>query len=81
MSVVSQVILQADDELRYPTSGELQGLQGFFKPENSGPALPRRCLKMRKRLFKKPARSFGRSVLTLLLRVEMLTVISSVPCV
>ncbi|MBD2036491.1 allophycocyanin [Phormidium sp. FACHB-592] len=31
MSVVSQVILQADDELRYPTTGELQGLQGFFQ--------------------------------------------------
>jgi allophycocyanin-B len=31
MSVVSQVIFQADDELRYPTSGELQGLQGFFQ--------------------------------------------------
>ncbi|MFM6436080.1 MAG: allophycocyanin, partial [Microcystis panniformis] len=24
MSVVSQVILKADDELRYPSSGELQ---------------------------------------------------------
>ncbi len=31
MSVVSQVILQADDELRYPTSGELRGLQTFFQ--------------------------------------------------
>jgi len=31
MSVISQVILQADDELRYPTSGELQGLQNFFQ--------------------------------------------------
>lgn len=31
MSVVSQVILQADDELRYPTQGELRGLQGFFQ--------------------------------------------------
>jgi len=31
MSVISQVILQADDELRYPTSGELQGLQSFFQ--------------------------------------------------
>jgi allophycocyanin-B len=31
MSVVSQVILQADDELRYPTSGELKGIQAFFK--------------------------------------------------
>ncbi len=31
MSVISQVILQADDELRYPTSGELQGLENFFK--------------------------------------------------
>lgn len=31
MSVVSQVILQADDELRYPTSGELRGIEAFFK--------------------------------------------------
>lgn len=31
MSVISQVILQADDELRYPTSGELQGIENFFK--------------------------------------------------
>lgn len=30
MSVVSQVILQADDELRYPTSGELKGIREFF---------------------------------------------------
>lgn len=31
MSVVSQVILRADDELRYPSSGELQGIQAFLK--------------------------------------------------
>ena len=31
MSVVSQVILKADDELRYPSSGELQGIQKFLK--------------------------------------------------
>jgi allophycocyanin-B len=31
MSVVSQVILQADDELRYPTSGELTGIRDFFQ--------------------------------------------------
>ncbi len=31
MSVVSQVILKADDELRYPTSGELQSIQAFLK--------------------------------------------------
>jgi allophycocyanin-B len=31
MSVVSQVILQADDELRYPTSGELQGMEQYFR--------------------------------------------------
>lgn len=31
MSVVSQVILRADDELRYPTSGELKGIEAFFK--------------------------------------------------
>jgi allophycocyanin-B len=31
MSVVSQVILNADDELRYPTSGELNGIRDYFK--------------------------------------------------
>ncbi len=31
MSVVSQVILNADDELRYPSSGELQGIADFLQ--------------------------------------------------
>lgn len=31
MSVVSQVVLQADDELRYPSAGELQSIAEFFK--------------------------------------------------
>ncbi len=31
MSVVSQVILKADDELRYPSSGELKGIQEFLQ--------------------------------------------------
>ncbi|MEO0867185.1 MAG: allophycocyanin subunit alpha-B, partial [Cyanobacteria bacterium J06642_11] len=31
MSVVSQVILNADDELRYPTSGELKGIKDFLQ--------------------------------------------------
>jgi allophycocyanin-B len=31
MSVVSQVILNADDELRYPTIGELQSIQNFLQ--------------------------------------------------
>ncbi|MEM8810549.1 MAG: allophycocyanin, partial [Cyanobacteria bacterium P01_G01_bin.38] len=31
MSVVSQVILNADDELRYPTSGELKNIEDFLK--------------------------------------------------
>jgi allophycocyanin-B len=31
MSVVSQVILQADDELRYPSTGELRSIQDFFQ--------------------------------------------------
>lgn len=30
MSVVSQVILKADDELRYPSSGELKGIESFL---------------------------------------------------
>lgn len=34
MSVVSQVILNADDELRYPTSGELKGIENFLKTGN-----------------------------------------------
>lgn len=31
MSVVSQVILNADDELRYPSSGELNNIAAFFR--------------------------------------------------
>ncbi|MBW4519232.1 MAG: allophycocyanin [Scytolyngbya sp. HA4215-MV1] len=31
MSVVSQVILQADDELRYPSTGELKSIQDFLQ--------------------------------------------------
>ncbi|NEP45435.1 MAG: allophycocyanin [Okeania sp. SIO2H7] len=31
MSVVSQVILKADDELRYPSSGELNSINDFLK--------------------------------------------------
>lgn len=31
MSVVSQVILKADDELRYPSIGELTNIQNFFE--------------------------------------------------
>lgn len=31
MSVVSQVILNADDELRYPSSGELKSIETFFQ--------------------------------------------------
>ncbi len=30
MSIVSQVILKADDELRYPTTGELQGIKSYL---------------------------------------------------
>jgi allophycocyanin-B len=31
MSVISQLILQADDELRYPSTGELKSIKDFFK--------------------------------------------------
>ncbi|MGB8702087.1 MAG: allophycocyanin subunit alpha-B [Thermosynechococcaceae cyanobacterium] len=31
MSVVSQVVLRADDELRYPSAGELNSIADFFK--------------------------------------------------
>lgn len=31
MSVVSEVILKADDELRYPSSGELKNIQEFLQ--------------------------------------------------
>jgi allophycocyanin-B len=31
MSVVSQVILKADDELRYPSTGELKAIKEFFQ--------------------------------------------------
>ncbi len=31
MTVISQVILKADDELRYPTSGELKSIKDFLE--------------------------------------------------
>ncbi|MEH1929601.1 allophycocyanin subunit alpha-B [Nostoc sp.] len=31
MTVISQVILQADDELRYPSSGELENIKDFLQ--------------------------------------------------
>ena len=31
MSVVSQVILKADDELRYPSTGELKNIKDFLQ--------------------------------------------------
>ena len=31
MTVISQVILQADDQLRYPSSGELKSIQEFLQ--------------------------------------------------
>ena len=31
MSVISQVLVKADDELRYPSAGELNNLSDFFK--------------------------------------------------
>ena len=31
MSLISQIILNADDELRYPTIGELQSIQDYLK--------------------------------------------------
>jgi allophycocyanin-B len=31
MSVVTKVLIKADDELRYPSSGELMGIQSFLK--------------------------------------------------
>jgi len=34
MSVVTQVILNADDELRYPSSGELRNIEDFLKTGN-----------------------------------------------
>ncbi|MBD2463862.1 allophycocyanin [Oscillatoria sp. FACHB-1407] len=34
MSVISQVILNADDELRYPSNGELNSIKEFFKTGN-----------------------------------------------
>ena len=34
MSVVTQVILNADDELRYPSSGELRSIQDFLTTGN-----------------------------------------------
>lgn len=34
MSLVTQILLNADDELRYPTSGELETIKSFLKTGN-----------------------------------------------
>jgi len=42
MSVVSQFILKADDELLLPSSGELKSIKEFLETGDSGCGLPPR---------------------------------------
>jgi Phycobilisome protein. len=57
MSVVSQLILQADDELRYPSTGELQSIKDFFKTGEQRVRIATALSDSEKKLLKKLAKT------------------------
>src|SRR4028119_1318541 len=52
MSVVSQVILKADDELRYPSSGELKSINEFLKTGDQRMRIVSTLAENEKKLFR-----------------------------
>jgi len=59
MSVVSQV-LKADDELRYPSTGELKSIKEFLETGEQRMRIAA-LAENEKRLFNKPVNSFGKN--------------------
>ncbi len=60
MSVVSQVILNADDELRYPTSGELQGIQDFLQTGPQRLSIAQRLAENEKKIVDQASKALWR---------------------
>ncbi|NJN24295.1 MAG: allophycocyanin [Acaryochloridaceae cyanobacterium RL_2_7] len=53
MSVISQVLVKADDELRYPSAGELNNLSAFFKTGDMRMAIVRTLTENEKKIVEK----------------------------
>ncbi|MEB3339792.1 allophycocyanin subunit alpha-B [Okeania sp.] len=60
MSVVSQVILKADDELRYPSSGELQSINTFLKTGEQRVNIARVLSENEKKIVEKASKELWR---------------------
>lgn len=60
MSVVSQVILNADDELRYPTSGELRGIQDFLQTGPQRLVIAQKLAENEKKIVDKASKALWR---------------------
>lgn len=64
MSVISEVILKADDELRYPSSGELKNIKEFLQTGEQRMRIAATLAENEKKLFNKLVNSFGRNART-----------------
>ncbi len=60
MSVVSQVILNADDELRYPTSGELKGIQDYLQTGPQRLSIAQRLAENEKKIVDQASKALWR---------------------
>jgi allophycocyanin-B len=56
MSVVSQVVLKSDDELRYPSAGELKSITDFFKTGEMRLGIARTLAENEKRIIEQASR-------------------------
>jgi allophycocyanin-B len=56
MSVVSQVVLKSDDELRYPSAGELKSITDFFKTGEMRLRIARTLAENEKRIVEQASR-------------------------
>ena len=57
MSVISQVILKADDELRYPSSGELSNISSFLKTGEQRVRIVRTLTENEKKIVQESSRN------------------------
>jgi allophycocyanin-B len=56
MSVVSQVVLKSDDELRYPSAGELKSITDFFRTGEMRLGIARTLAENEKRIVEQASR-------------------------
>jgi allophycocyanin-B len=61
MSIVKQMILNADEEVRYLTPGEIHALQNFYRSGTERIRLAKVLAQNEKRLSNERRKNFGRS--------------------